>query len=266
MKNINSFSSYEDFLYNLKNPGIWAQISFHDIKQRYKRSKIGPLWVTISTSIVVFFLSILYSKLLNVPLENYLPYIAISLILWGLISVTILESCEVFIGSSQMLLQLRLPFYFYIFRLVSRNFIIFAHNSILLILVMVIYPELFNFEFLIFLPISLILYFISGVSIGMICGILCTRFRDITHIAINLVQLSFFMTPILWKKEMIEENNRWIIDFNIFNHYLDIMRSAFLNQDYAYKSLLIVVIFTFILFMLSFLMFRKYKKQINYWL
>lgn len=266
MTNINSPSPYEDFINNLKNSDIWFRISIHDIKQRYKRSTLGPLWVTISTSIIVFFLSILYSQLFEVPLETYLPYIGVSIILWSLFSSIIIESCEVFVGSSQMLLQLRLPFYFYIFRLVSRNFIILFHNFILLLILIFLYPNLININYLIFIPLSLIIYFLTGISIGMILGILCTRFRDITQIVINLIQLSFFLTPILWKRDMIELDNQWMIDINIFNHYLDIFRLAFLYQEYSYFSLLISIVFCLLIFSISFLMFNKFKKKINYWL
>lgn len=266
MTNINNPNPYNDFINNLKNSEIWFGVSLHDIKQRYKRSIIGPFWVTISTSIIVFFLSILYSQLFNLPLATYLPYIAVSIILWNLFSSIIIESCEVFVGSSQMLLQLRLPFYFYIFRLVSRNFIILFHNSILLLIIIFLYPGLLNLNYLFFIPISLIIYFFTGISIGMILGIFCTRFRDITQIVISIIQLSFFLTPILWKRDMVQEDRQWIIDLNIFNHYLDIFRLAFLNQEYSYNSLLISIVTCVIFFIISFLLFLKFKKKINYWL
>jgi ABC-type polysaccharide/polyol phosphate export permease len=33
---------------------IWNMLAWQDIKQRYRRSVIGPFWLTISTAIMVF--------------------------------------------------------------------------------------------------------------------------------------------------------------------------------------------------------------------
>lgn len=266
MNNINSYTPIRDFLFNIYNPNTWFQIAVHDIKQRYKRSKIGPFWITISTSIIVIFLSSLYSQLLNVNLKEYLPYIGVSLVLWNLFSTVLNESCDTFVSSKQMLLQLRLPFYFYVFRLVCRNFIILFHNFLLLAVILFFYPNLINPILFLTLPITISLYFLSGISVGIILGVLCTRFRDITQLILNLVQLSFFVTPILWKRDMVDLDKQWIIDFNIFNHFIDIFRLPFLNQGYPINSLLIVFLFTTIMFFLSFLFFCKFKKKINFWL
>ena len=266
MDNKNSFSEIEDLIKSIKSPEAWLQISYHDIKQKYKRSTLGPFWTTVSQAIIVLFLSFLYSNLLNVPLKEYLPYLAVSFILWNLLSSIISESCDVFSSSSNMLLQLRLPFYFYIFRLVSRNFIIFFHNMIIMVIVLIIFPKIFDFNFFPYLMIGLFFYFISAVSVSMIIGIICTRFRDITQIILSLLQLSFFITPILWKKEMVGDDLQWAITFNPIVHYIDIIRYPYLGLDQNYYSLITVITISLLLFVISFLIFKKFKKKINYWL
>ena len=61
---------------------------------------------------------------------------------------------------------------------------------------------------------------------------------------------------------MVDIDKQWIIEFNIFNHFIDIFRIPFLNQGYPINSLLIVVLFTTIMFFYHFCFFVNLKKLI----
>lgn len=266
MTNINSLSPVNDLRETIIKPEKWLFISYHDIKQRYRRSVLGPFWVTISTGVIVFFLGFLYAKLFNEPLSKHLPYVAGGLISWNYISSILNESCETFVSSSHTMKQLNLPNYFYVFRLVSRNIIILLHNLILFLIIYIFFNSLININFFFFLPFVLIIYFLAGVSVSMIFGILCLRFRDFTQIIISLTQLSFFMTPILWNVNILDEDIRWLVEYNPFYHFIEIIRSPFLDQGLNYSSITISTMVTLLLFIFSFLLLKKFHKKLNYWL
>ena len=105
---------------------IWARLGWQDIKQRYRRSIIGPFWLTLSTAILVATLGLLYSQILKQPLTFYLPYIGIGIIIWSFISSCVNEACAVFISSEAAIKQLRIPLSVHAYRLVWRNLIILA--------------------------------------------------------------------------------------------------------------------------------------------
>src|SRR5215471_11808980 len=77
-----------DLLGGIDNWRLSYLMGLGEIRQRYARSRIGQFWVTISTGIVVTVLGLLWSTLWKVPVADLLPFVAISLVVWTMISGT----------------------------------------------------------------------------------------------------------------------------------------------------------------------------------
>src|SRR5262245_30847564 len=75
---------------------IWSTLGWSDIRQRYRRSVLGPLWITISIGVLVGTLGVIYSQVLQTDIDSYLPFLCLGFVIWGFISVTLLESCRAF--------------------------------------------------------------------------------------------------------------------------------------------------------------------------
>src|SRR5665213_4631482 len=75
---------------------LWGTLAWLDIRQRYRRSVIGPFWITISTCAMILGLGLLYAGLFRQRSNVYLPYIAAGLIVWTLTSALIVDSCATF--------------------------------------------------------------------------------------------------------------------------------------------------------------------------
>ena len=57
-------------------------LGWFDIRLRYRGSMLGPFWLTLSTAVMVVALGVLYSALFKMELHDYLPFLALSLVLW----------------------------------------------------------------------------------------------------------------------------------------------------------------------------------------
>src|SRR5262249_29901253 len=75
-----------DLLGGLWRWELWGTLGWHDIRQRYRRSTLGPFWLTISTAVMVATLGFVYAGLFGNSLADYLPHLAVGLIVWGFIS------------------------------------------------------------------------------------------------------------------------------------------------------------------------------------
>src|ERR1700682_1541938 len=106
---------------------VWGVLGLHDIKQRYRRSTLGPFWLTISTGIMVGTMGVLYARLMSQDINEYLPYLAVGLVLWTFISSTTNELCLTFIGAENLVKQVKLPLTAHVTRVVWRNVLILAH-------------------------------------------------------------------------------------------------------------------------------------------
>ena len=76
----------------------WVLMGWQDIRKRYRRSILGPFWLTLSMGIMVLMLGFLFGNLFKMPLEDFLPFLTLGLLTWGLISGVILDGCQVFIS------------------------------------------------------------------------------------------------------------------------------------------------------------------------
>src|SRR3954463_1752883 len=105
-----------DLVSGFEQRELWITLGWHDIRQRYRRSFVGPFWLTLSMGLMIAGLAYLYAGLMNQNLERYLPYVATGMIVFSLISSLATEGSTVFIGSSQLILQLRAPLSIYVYQ------------------------------------------------------------------------------------------------------------------------------------------------------
>jgi ABC-type polysaccharide/polyol phosphate export permease len=55
---------------------LWLSTGWYDIRKRYRRSLLGPFWITISLGAFIAGLSFIDMPLVGGNAENYLPYLA----------------------------------------------------------------------------------------------------------------------------------------------------------------------------------------------
>lgn len=247
---------------------LWAHLGRQDIKQRYRRSVLGPFWITIATGATAVAMGVLYSKLFKLELSEHLPYVTLGLIIWNLINASILEGAEVFIANEGLIKQLPTPLSVHVYRLVWRQIILFAHNIIIFVIIAIIYPKPWTWTDLAVIP-ALGLIMLNMVWVALCFGILATRYRDIGPLLASVVQLLFFMTPIIWNESTLQQQGAgsWakIVEINPLLHYLDIVRAPLLGADQELRHWLVVLAFTVIGWTFAAFAMRQYRGRVPYW-
>lgn len=186
---------------------LWSFLSINDIRQRYNRSFLGPFWMAIGLGATVIGIGLLYSSILKTPLSSFLPYLAISLLIWYLFSASITEASTAFLASSSVLRQRRLPLSALVVRVISRNVLVAAHN-----LPVVVLTWLFARRGLpLVSPIALIGLAGALINLGWMCLVvaaLSVRYRDVPQIVMTVIQLTIFITPVFWDASLIKHSAR----------------------------------------------------------
>src|SRR5258708_32822844 len=72
---------------------LWTMLGWNDIRQRYRRSTLGPLWITLSMAVFIGVLGVIYSRIFHVEVDIYLPFLTAGYVTWGFIAQVINESC-----------------------------------------------------------------------------------------------------------------------------------------------------------------------------
>lgn len=249
---------------------LWLTLGWQDIKQRYRRSVLGPVWITIATGVMATALGLLYSLLFDIELKEFLPHVAVGLILWSFIAGCITEGSQVFIANEGLIKQLPSALSVHVYRLVWRQFLFLLHNLVIWLALLAIFQIPVGWEVILAIP-GLALLVANGVWVTMLFGIVATRFRDVTPLLDSLVQLLFYMTPIVWMESTLTDrigelgNKAYLAELNPLYHYMAIIRGPMIDQPVEMRSWLIVIALTVIGTLGALVLMRKWRSRVSYW-
>jgi len=251
---------------------LWLSLGWQDIKQRYRRSVIGPFWITIATGVQAAAMGILYSALLDIPLDEFLPYVTVGLIVWNLISASILEGSEVFIANEGLIKQLPSALSVHVYRLVWRQLLLFAHNLVIYVIMLFAFGVWRHLTWMSLAAIPAIaLIVVNAAWVSIMFGIFSTRYRDIAPILGSMTLLLFVLTPIMWTTQSLEAQGGQaaervkLAELNPLFHYLDIVRAPMIGQDQQAYHWYIVLAITVVGWAAAILALRKYRARVPYW-
>jgi ABC-2 type transport system permease protein/lipopolysaccharide transport system permease protein len=242
---------------------LWVRLGWNDILQRYRRSLLGPFWLTASMAVMVVSLGVLYAELFNTPVHDLLPFLTVGLLVWTLIASFFNEGGALFTGAESYIKQIRLPYSVYVYRSTWSKFVIFAHNIVIYFAVLLYFQIWPGAVALLAIP-GLLMVLLNGALISLFIGVVSTRFRDIPQVITSAIQIVFFITPIFWKPELLKTRS-YIVDFNPFYHLIEIVRAPLLGVIPSLTSYTAVLIVTIINLAITGAFFSRFRSRISYW-
>lgn len=253
----------KDLIDGVSSIDIWPMLGWQEIRQRYRRSVMGPFWLTISMGVMIAGMGPLYGKLFGQNLGAYFPHITISLVVWMLVSSMINDCSNAFIAAESFIKQIKLPLTIHILRAIWKNLIIFAHNLVIVVLVFLVYPPEFGWH-LLQIPLGVFMIAVNSLWFGVLVGLLCARFRDIPQIVASLVQIAFFLTPVMWKADMLGKHI-WVAQINPLYHFIEIVRAPLMTGGASLLSWGVVLLITVLGYAVMMMFFTRFRARIAYW-
>lgn len=246
---------------------IWLYMGTQDVRNQFKRSKMGAAWILINLSLTAIAVGFIYGNLFHQNLLTFFPMLILGLILWSFICTTIIQGCLAFVISEGYIKQFSYPKQIYILR-----FLISA-----LINLLIGFTVYFCVAIALRLPISWhSLWAIPGIimlifiSIGhlIIMAYWGARFRDLSPALSGLLQILFYVTPIIFTTEMLSARGLdFVYQFNPLYYLIEIVRFPLLHSAAANTEVYLFCCFycTIVWFFAFFTMF-KYDSKVAYWL
>ena len=251
---------------------LWLSLGWQDIKQRYRRSVLGPFWITIATGVQAAAMGVLYAALLHLPLSYQLPYVTIGLIVWNVINASILEGSQVFIANEGLIKQLPSALSVHIYRLVWRQFLFFAHNAIIYLILLAAFGVWRHLSWALLLAVpGIVLLFLNAAWVSIAFGILSTRYRDIAQILNSMTLMLFVLTPVMWNAQSLTERvggiggKARLIELVPTYHYLEVVRAPLLGQPIHLLSWVVVAGITVFGWAVAILALKKFRSRVPYW-
>ncbi len=240
----------------------WS-LGWLDIRLRYRGSILGPFWLTLSTAIMIGALGVLYSALFHIDVHSYLPFLALSQVLWFFIATLVGEACTCFTQAEGMIRAVRMPLFMHAIRTLIRNLLVLAHNIVVIVVVDIIFSVWPGWHALLVLP-GFAVWAMDGLAICLLLGAFCARFRDVAPIVASVMQIVFFLTPVIWQPEQLGIH-AVLLPLNPFFALMEVVRAPFLGKLPSDLTWLAAILYSLVLWGVSWLMFVRARGRIAFW-
>ena len=204
-------------------------LALNDLRRRYRRSGLGQFWLTLSMAFSIGGLGFVYSRLFHIDVISYLPYITVTFVSWAIISSLVVDSCTAFSENEALIQHVFLPRSLLIFRVIARTLVTAGHNVLIIPIVFAVYRVGVNANIL-WLAIGLPLLIANGFWFGFFLAIVCARFRDVPQIVISIMQVVFFITPVMYTPAQLSQRGISVLQWNPFASLLEVLTAPLLGM------------------------------------
>jgi ABC-type polysaccharide/polyol phosphate export permease len=243
---------------------LWGRMCWSEVRRRYRRTMLGPMWVALSLGIFALVLSLVWSAIFKIDVHEYLPFLLSGMLPWLLISNSVGESCTTFLGAEPLMKSRQFPYTVLINVVVARNVIIFGHNLLTYGLVVLILGVPITAYTLMVVPGFVLLV----LNLGWIClltAILCLRFRDFQQLVTIVLQIAMLITPVLWPVSQLTGRRSILVHANPLYHLVDVVRSPLLGKSVEVESYIACAAMAVIGWWITLWVFNKKRNRLVYW-
>ncbi len=242
---------------------LGAALARLDVRNRYRGSVLGPFWLTLSAAVMVTGLGFLYAVLFKMTLRDYLPWLAVSLMIWNTINQIVTESCTSLTSAEGIIRQLPLPYTVHALRCVMRNLVVAAHSLPLILVVFAVCGVMPGPEaFLAILGLGLIT--LNAFAAALFLGMICARFRDIAQIVASTLQFVFFVSPVIWKPQLLGDKAVWL-PLNPIYVLMETVRGPLVEGGTSALIWAAALFYTVAFCGLAFAFFVRFRGRIAFW-
>ncbi|WP_250513774.1 ABC transporter permease [Caballeronia sp. INDeC2] len=252
-----------DFAKSITSWRLWTLLGWLEIRQRYARSRVGPFWLTISMGVVIGAIGVVYGTLFGQTMREYLPFLAVSLVMWNFFAQMVQEGSVAYINSATYIRQAATTKIIFILMVVWRNLIVLAHNFLIVLLLFCVFGVNNWATLWLFIP-AMVIYILNGFWLAMLAGLLSARFRDLPQIITALLQIAFYVTPIMYRPNALNRYE-FIVEFNPLAYLVDLVRAPLIGSAPSLLTWGVTAGMAVIGLTFAMMLTGRYLKRIPYW-
>jgi len=241
----------------------WRALAAADIRSKYRRTMLGPWWITATNAFTALIMGLVAGRFLGADMKTYLPNFMISMTIWNFISSSLSESCFTMINAGGMIKAVNMPILIHVMRMVHRNLIIFLHNSAIIPIIWLVYPWHIGIQSLL-APLGLLIVYVAVVSGSMVVSMICVRYRDVPPVMSSVLQLLFFVSPIIWVPENIKGGELFVA-LNPVAYLLAVTRDPIMGSSPHLMSWIGALLFVAIATAAMGYIYTRYRSRVVYW-
>lgn len=259
-------ATIKDIVDGARSHEFWVTFAQNDIKSKYRRSRLGQIWITLSVAIFIGVIGSIYNTRFSSGMANYMAYLTVGYIVWLFMSDIMVSGCNVLIKAKAFMLQKPWPISVFYFRYIYSQILTNLHHCILIIPVF-LWLELWpGLQGIVLALLGYLWMIFSAFWVSMLVSITAVRYRDFAPIIQSLMRMAFFATPVFWVYHPVGDLVDKVIQLNPFFYYVSIVRDPLLTGTVSLNEWLISVGMGLTVMVLALVVFSRTRNKIIYWL
>jgi ABC-type polysaccharide/polyol phosphate export permease len=258
-------AAVNDMREGLRRWRSWSYLSVENVKNRYRRTVLGPWWLTLQMGIFVTGITIVFGHLLHTGLREFLPYVAVGYIVFALLVGLTSAAAGVFVVGSSTLKSTRQPLSNLVLRDVGVEFIHFGHNLVLYLVFVVAGLVPLTLKMLIAVPVAGVIA-VNGLFVGLWLGIGVARFRDVQPFINSILGVIIFFTPVFYQPNKLSSGIQIVVlSWNPFTYLIQAFRAPLIGAPLLPSYYIGTAVFTVINVVLGLAVFTRARSRLPYW-
>lgn len=244
----------------------WIYATWLSFVVRYRKTLLGPLWLMVGPILFILTIGMLYSRINQADATQFVPHLAIGVIIWTLIVGFVTGSTTIFQRYRSQIIQGELQLMDITMVGVFTTVLQFLHQVIIILIVLIYYKIPINaYTIVSFLGLALLI--INGVWLSIVFGIIGARYHDLNEVIQAIMRIAFLATPIVWLPGGAGYGGVMgkFLMYNPFYHYLELIRAPLLQTSISPLSWYVVLTFTVVGCSLAFLFKAKFSRVLALW-
>lgn len=239
---------------------IWA-LALKDLKIRYKRSVLGFLWALLNPALLMIVLTVVFSRILTQNIPHYAVFLLSVLLPWTFFSQSLSYATESIVGNGDLIKKIAVPKMVFPVAAVVSNMINFLLSIIPLALIVIALGHPLYWTWL-YLPVPLLALTIFTLGATFFFAAANVYYRDIAHILQILLQILFYVTPIIFSIDFFPAKYHWVFKLNPLVYFLNGFRlTVYYGQLPLWPSVAASFACAFVSLAVGLAIFRKYQNE-----
>ena len=242
---------------------VIAYMAKGDLRARYRRSVLGPLWLTLGTGVGTLGLGLVWSELFRMDRHTFVPALTAGLILWQFLNGCIIEATTAYWRQSAIIRNVNVPLSMHPIQMVIKHLVNLVHYLPVFLIVAIWFGIPFNRHTLLVVP-CLLLIVGNLLWATMLLSMLGARFRDLEYLLSAAMPILMFLSPVFYRPQYLPFSGH-LMWFNPFSHLIEIARYPLLGDAPPTFVVMTNLLFCVAGWTLTLLVFNAKHNRIAYW-
>jgi len=261
----------ESFLAHLRGsmrfPEFWAYSSWLDIVTKYRRTRLGILWIFVPVAVFVGAIGSIYSRIMGRDAGFYIPYLAVGYVVWRFMVQCTNESSSILRSHKPFIMDGRMRLTDFVLRSICKAFFYFACTTVVIVAALLWSDEMrWARVFTMVLTFPIVILNMLWWSTCM--SLVGARHADTGEMINTALRFGMLLTPILWVGERFPYGTAfwWAVHVNPAYHLINFVRAPVLGQPIDAITIWYLAAMTVGGWALAIWLYRRYSRFVPLWI